>query len=178
MAWGFNADLVNSWAYMDNVFNPEECKKIIDYASTKEKEKAKVGKHKLIEKYRKNKIVWLNEKDDLHWAYRKLTDASMSLNMQYFHFDLWGFAEDLQFTQYDAPDNQYKAHVDKTYNDVIRKLSITVQLSDPNSYEGGELQIINSANKETMKKDQGTIIAFPSYTLHQVKPKKKLLTDS
>jgi PKHD-type hydroxylase len=51
-----------------------------------------------------------------------------------------------------------------------RKLSITVQLSDPDEYEGGELQFMVNQNIFTAPKDKGTAIIFPSFALHRVTP--------
>ena len=44
------------------------------------------------------------------------------------------------------------------------------KLTDPKDYEGGELILYNTEKGEEMKKEQGTLILFPSYTLHEVKP--------
>ena len=51
-----------------------------------------------------------------------------------------------------------------------RKLSITVQLSDPEEYEGGELQFMINQNIITAPKEKGTAIIFPSFALHRVTP--------
>jgi PKHD-type hydroxylase len=67
----------------------------------------------------------------------------------------------------------------ETHNSKIRKLSFSCQLSDPNDYEGGELEfaipeIINSKikiNTFSVKEflPKGSIIVFPSYIWHRVK---------
>jgi hypothetical protein len=33
MAWLFHTDTVENWAFAENVFTPEECKKIIEFAN-------------------------------------------------------------------------------------------------------------------------------------------------
>ena len=52
----------------------------------------------------------------------------------------------------------------------IRKLSFALQLSDPNDYTGGEVQL-QFASRETcfIPKQRGTIAVFDSRTLHRVK---------
>jgi len=54
----------------------------------------------------------------------------------------------------------------------VRKLSISIQLTDPEEYEGGELKLYDGDDKEAqvMDKTQGTLIIFPSYVLHEVMP--------
>ena len=48
-------------------------------------------------------------------------------------------------------------------------MSLSVQLSDPKDYKGGDLILHTSENKTVMSKEQGMLILFPSYTLHEVK---------
>ncbi|MEN8894547.1 MAG: 2OG-Fe(II) oxygenase [Yoonia sp.] len=51
-----------------------------------------------------------------------------------------------------------------------RKLTLVLQLSTPQSYEGGDLQVMPSANVLTANRDQGCVRIFPSFSLHQVTP--------
>jgi PKHD-type hydroxylase len=169
-AWSFNLDRLENWAYIDKLFSPEECVKIIEIGEKKILKKASITDNKLLDESRDSKISWLYAIDDMDWVYRRVTDAVMSLNSQYFKFDLFGFTEGFQFTRYDAPSGFYGMHIDKLLNGVVRKLSLTIQLSDSNSYDGGELSLQFSKNPDIMPKDQGKMIVFPSYVLHEVKP--------
>ncbi len=171
MSWAFETDLIETWAYYEKLFTPEECKKIIELGNKREKKDANINNNnKINEKIRKNKVAWLNPQDDTNWIFLKLSYATNEINNKFFNFDLWGIAEPLQFTEYKAPDNHYDQHIDKLYNAHIRKLSIVIQLSDPLEYEGGDLNIIAGPKHEKMKKEQGNLIIFPSYVLHKVNP--------
>jgi PKHD-type hydroxylase len=174
MIWSFESDRVNSWAYLKEAFTPEECQKIIDLYKNKPKEIAKIsGKNNEIisdNDIRKNNIFWVEPDKDNEWIYRKLTDCVMAINNSFFNFELYGFTEKLQFTEYIEKNDGYKAHIDKIFNSLVRKLSIVIQLTDPKEYEGCDLQILDSGESQTMIRDQGTVIAFPSYVLHEVKP--------
>jgi PKHD-type hydroxylase len=61
----------------------------------------------------------------------------------------------------------------------VRKLSMTINLSDPNDYEGGDLKIdTKSLDEESVHniseiKPQGSLVVFPSYLYHQVTPVTK-----
>jgi PKHD-type hydroxylase len=58
----------------------------------------------------------------------------------------------------------------KTSSESIRKLSISVQLSDPSDYEGGELQIMDASSKVyTVPKEKGTVVVFDSRSVHRVR---------
>ena len=170
-SWAFELEKINAWAFWNGGFTPEECQKIIDYAEQFEKRDAGVSnKVELNSKIRESKVVWLTPEPEMHWVYERLTDIITRLNEDYFRFDLFGFTEGFQFTEYNAPSGHYGKHVDSMFNGTVRKLSFVLQLSDPKDYEGGELQIHLSDTPEVMKKEQGTVIVFPSPTLHEVTP--------
>ena len=56
----------------------------------------------------------------------------------------------------------------------LRKVSLTVQLSDPSEYEGGDLEISKGGLSEDsgykMHRGKGTVVIFPSYMMHRVTP--------
>jgi PKHD-type hydroxylase len=170
-SWAFEVEKTNAWAYWEQAFTSEECQKIIDYANEFKKIDAVVyNKSEPNNEIRESKVVWITPNPDINWVYQRMTDVITKLNADYFNFDLFGFTEGLQFTEYNAPSGHYGKHIDSMFNGTVRKLSFVLQLSDAKDYEGGELQIHLSDKPEVMKKEQGTLIAFPSPTLHQVTP--------
>jgi len=114
-AWGFNIDKVERYAYNKTAFTPEECAMIIAIGKSNDLMDATITSDiKPIDKeYRDSKIVFLYPNDETAWLYKKLTDHVTYLNSQYFGFDLWGFTEGLQFTEYNAPSGKYDSHIDK-----------------------------------------------------------------
>ena len=120
---------------------------------------------------RKSKITWMPILDNNHWLFEKIVRAINYQNKKWWNYDL-DFIESLQFTEYDSSySGYYKAHTDTMYiQRFSRKLSFTIQLSDPTTYEGGDLKIFKSEVSEETIKTQGTIIFFPSFTLHEVTP--------
>lgn len=173
-SWAFKLDHVNDWAYWSNAFSLDECNQII--AAGKNlgvKEATFFDSPNLTaknEKVRKSNVAWITPTEEFGWVYRRLTDIVVTLNNQYFEFDLFGFTEGLQFTEYQNNGGHYSKHIDKLRNDVVRKMSVVVQLTDPNEYEGGELLLHLSSKPVKVMKDRGTVIVFPSYVLHEVKP--------
>lgn len=119
---------------------------------------------------RRSKVSWLNYTKDTHWIFEKLSEIVSEMNMRHFNFDLTGFGEPLQLTNYDQSElGMYGWHQD--YNSkVSRKLSVVVQLADPKDYEGGNLQIMTGQEPQTVRKQRGLVTLFPSYVLHQVTP--------
>jgi PKHD-type hydroxylase len=169
-SWSFITDHVEDCAYWENGFTKEECEAIIFLGESKQLKEAKViAEDPELQGVRDSEVSWLYP-EDCEWLFRRLTSIITELNNQYFKFNLFGFTEGFQFTKYSAPGGKYGKHIDKLFSGQIRKLSVTMQLSDPSTYTGGELKLYNSENPVIGKKDQGYITVFPSYILHEVAP--------
>jgi len=172
--WAFKIDQTHDWAYANGVFTPEECKKIIDIGKKFKFENSLLGGNaKIDNKIRNSKVSWIYPTDETQWIYYRLTQVVMDLNSQYFNFNLFGFVEGLQFTKYEAPESHYEKHIDKIFGKTIRKLSVVLQLSDPEEYEGGNLNLALCNEPSAMEKMQGKVVVFPSYVLHEVTPVTK-----
>jgi PKHD-type hydroxylase len=168
--WSFELDQVNLFAFWKNAFSKEECQSIINIAKDKG---LIIGKTQGESDVRDSKISWLYPVDGIDWVFRRVTDITLNLNERFFKFDLFGLNEGFQFTNYEAPSGKYGKHVDRSMNIPVRKLSISIQLTNPNEYEGGELKLYQSEEENVMSKEQGTLIIFPSYVLHEVMPVTK-----
>jgi len=166
--WAFEIDSIQNWASWDKAFSPEECLKIIEIGESKILRFASVASRNN-KPIRYSTIAWLYPSDDMKWVYRRVTDVITSLNNQHFKFDLFGLTEGFQFTKYEAPGGFFGMHKDMHAGYPIRKLSMTLQLSAPEDYEGGELALLLDKEAEILPKEQGKIICFPSYLLHEVR---------
>jgi PKHD-type hydroxylase len=172
-AWLFERDTVERYAFYKNLFSPKECDDIVNFVKTTYTLTTAVVVSKdapIQTDYRDSKVVFVNPCPQLDWVYRRLTDCVMELNRDFFKFDIYGFTEGLQFTEYNSPGGKYDQHIDRLFNMIVRKLSIVVQLTDPSEYDGGDFEIIEGKKSEKLHRDQGTLLAFPSYTLHAVTP--------
>jgi PKHD-type hydroxylase len=84
-------------------------------------------------------------------------------------FELSGM-EPLQIFKYEVGDH-YDWHTDwSPVNNKKRKLSITIQLSEPADYEGGEVEILDGPISRVVPKDLGMATVFPSWVVHRVRP--------
>lgn len=164
---------IEPFAWWEGAFTDQE----LDWLQQKAKEatqEAQVGGRGsggVNEQIRRSELNWLGNTEETRWVFERLSHVVSKLNADYFWFDLTGFGEALQLTNYhEAKQGTYKWHQDFGGTGVSRKLSIVLQLSDPNDYEGGELQLLTTGQPNTMQKKRGLIVAFPSWTLHQVTP--------
>lgn len=173
--WPFELDCVSSYAYWEKCFTKEECEKIINIGNSYKKQKAKILRDSEARdsEVRDSEISWLTPTEDMQWVYRRLTDIIMTLNDRFFKFDIYGATENFQFTKYTAPSGRYGKHVDSMLNNTVRKLSFTLQLSNPEDYEGGDLCLYSSEEVTKMNREQGFVTVFPSYVLHEVTPVTK-----
>lgn len=65
----------------------------------------------------------------------------------------------------------YGPHIDAPIIDGVRTdLSFTLFLSDPSTYEGGELVIDTGSGEEVVKMAAGSVVLYPSSYLHRVEP--------
>lgn len=120
---------------------------------------------------RRSTVKWISSSENTRWIFKKLAHIVSDLNANVFRFDLTGFGEPLQLTNYDeANQGLYKWHQDFGNQNVSRKLSLVLQLSDPSEYEGGELQLLAKEEPIVVTKKRGLITVFPAWTLHQVTP--------
>jgi len=171
MSWPFYGDHVHNYASYDGVFNEYEIQTIINHSKQYQLEKAKLENNAEENSIRNNEIVFIGP-EGIEWLFSRLANVCSEMNERFFKFDVFGLAEGLQFTQYTAPNQFYKMHMDKLFMKNVRKLSIVVQLTDENEYEGGDLELILGADDDTVKmtRKKGKVIMFPSYIIHQVTP--------
>lgn len=153
----------------------QEIAQVLDLAGSREKNKAVVGENALAEDYRSSKVSWLSYELETEWLFDRIAHIVSNINSQFYGFDLHGLCESIQFTEYYASENgHYDWHQDSGPNTFSpRKLSVVIQLSDPDEYEGGELEILYSRDPVSVTKQQGLATVFPSFMLHRVTPVTK-----
>ena len=95
-------------------------------------------------------------------------------NKHVFGFDIES-VDDIQYGEYNK-NGKYDWHVDTNWTNpdsvYHRKISIVIQLSDSNEYEGGDFEIDDMDWGDWTKgvREKGTIIVFPSFLRHRVTP--------
>lgn len=103
------------------------------------------------------------------WLFERIANALTAVNRRCYQFDVtgWPTADQPRHLCYRASQGgMFVDHVDIGEFYSTRKLSFTVQLSDPADYEGGRL-VFPSA-KEVAPVDQGSLVVFPSFLPHRV----------
>ena len=125
---------------------------------------------------RKSKITWLN---DLYLRQQLFNSVDL-YNKQNWNYDLDG-CDSIQYGTY-SDGGFYDWHVDEEAEIepingkyLVRKLSMTIWLNDPDEYEGGEFDIEIKGPREdiryeTLKLSKGSIVIFPSDKWHRVRP--------
>ena len=139
-----------------------------------------------VKKKRDSNIVWMSDR----WIYKEIHPYIKQANRNAGWNFNWDWSEACQFTKY-KPGQYYDWHCDgweRVYEKEgptkgkIRKLSVTVSLSNEKDYEGGELEF-DFRNKDPYKKrnvrvckdilPKGSLVVFPSFIWHRVKPVTK-----
>jgi|TARA_Y100000310_G_scaffold321874_1_gene380129 PKHD-type hydroxylase len=160
------------------------CEKILKAGRKKIAQRASTAGRGLDLSKRNCMVAWINDK----WIYEIINPFIHTANKQ----AGWNFEcdwnESSQFTIYEK-GHYYGWHADqkpepnknkdKNLDGKIRKLSLTLQLTDKTEYEGGDFQFmwIRDDTKGFLNvitiddaRDIGTVIIFPSFIYHQVLP--------
>ena len=192
-------NLYNYFWCFPSALTPRFCDEVIKYALSKGDVMARTGgsgnkklskdQIKDMKRRRNSDVVWLNDR----WIYNEIHPYIHQANKNAGWNFQWDWSESCQFTKYNL-NQYYDWHCDswdKVYktkgpdNGKIRKLSMTCQLSDGSEYSGGELEF-DFRNYDPPQRDEakhlrkateilpkGSIIVFPSFVWHKVKPVTK-----
>tara|TARA_R110000796_G_scaffold138332_2_gene254436 strand:+ start:213 stop:800 length:588 start_codon:yes stop_codon:yes gene_type:complete len=168
------SESIEPWVWWEKAFSEEELSWLQEKAAeaTDTAQAGGYSQGEELAKIRRSTLSWLHNEPETQWVYERLAHVVASLNSQFYRFDLSGFGEAIQLTNYsEEQKGMYGWHQDFGGSRVVsRKLSLVLQLTDPAEYEGGNLQILTNGEPQNLRKERGMIIAFPSYTLHQVTP--------
>ena len=122
---------------------------------------------------RSSKVKWIPQSREFQGLYERIAQEILMHNQQHWKFDLTTLREQIQYTEYHAEDKgKYDWHLDIGSGwSSLRKISVTINLSDPKDYDGGVLEFNMGGKTITQgSKAKGAITIFPSYLLHRVSP--------
>lgn len=161
----------SEFVYYNGLMQPVDINRINQLWDKEKSEKAAVNSEEQYnEELRKSSVIALEPEEQTQWIFDKLGLACLQCNKERYHFDLRGFFEPLQLAEYGVGDF-FDWHLDfGTAFSSSRKLSISVQLSPENSYEGGDLEFMINQKTVSAPRKQGTVIIFPSFIMHRVTP--------
>lgn len=127
---------------------------------------------------RSSQIKWVHATQEWSWLYDKLIAMINEANDTLWNFNLHAALDAVQYTEYHADKNgHYDWHQDIGPGVLsTRKISVTVQLSDPSEYEGGDLEYFKGGNPNDaikVERSKGLVFIFPSFMMHRVTPVTK-----
>jgi PKHD-type hydroxylase len=157
--------------WFEEAFSREDVARIREVAELFPPETATVGNAREIDAGIRTSVVrWVSPTTDSVWLFDRLAQLVGGCNQSRYGFDLWGLNEGLQVAEY-GPGGFFSWHKDHGRDaHSIRKLSVTIQLSDPGDYEGGDMEFLFGPDVTTAPRGFGTAIVFPSYVMHRVTP--------
>lgn len=152
-------------------FSSEEVNLIVKNSKSYESQKATIVGEDNENSIRKSNIKWLPVNDEWNWVYERLSNQIMEANKALWQFNLHTIIDNIQFTEYEGNGGHYDWHLDigpKSINH--RKVSVVVQLSNPEDYVGGDLELHPGSNSFAVPRSKGAVVIFPSFILHRVTP--------
>jgi PKHD-type hydroxylase len=159
--------------HISNAFTQEELEWIGNLHQLYPYQDASIGgdeTSQLDESIRKSRIKWIHHDDRSWWVYDKLVKHIEEANKT------WGFAinsiiDAIQYTEYYEGGGHYDWHMDVGNHPMNnRKISVTIQLSSPDDYEGGDLEFWVGRTPDKAPREHLLAILFPSYLMHRVTP--------
>lgn len=161
-------DHVATIATRDALLTPDECAEIIRLA---DKGEQVTGTLSASGDYdagtRRSNVTYLDADEESDWLYHKLGLAIQEVNDEAYNYDISGI-ESVQVATYGEGDH-YEWHMDLGMEEnATRKLSLTIQLTPPAEYEGGDLEFMQV--QAPIPRNQGSVIFFPSFFFHRVLP--------
>jgi PKHD-type hydroxylase len=162
----------HAFTVINKFFTPEELNAIEQLGDAMAQEKAVVAvKSDNDDKTRITDVAWMFYEPRTVPLYKRITQLVQKLNTEVYQFDV-NALETLQYTVYHgAEGGHYAWHTDLgPHNPKPRKISISIQLTDPSHYEGCDLQFRAGPTVGHAPRDRGAVIAFPSFFLHRVTP--------
>jgi len=161
------------------IFTPQQCQDIINAAHQQKSEEAKVGSKEGKQgnyntKMRITTISWIPF-TVLPDMYKIIERSMLQVNGNHFGYEGMGITELAQFTEYPKGgfyDWHMDAEVNCRFEPPVRKISMTILLSDPSEFVGGDLEFMTEGNKPPQLL-QGQAIFFCSLIRHRVAKVKK-----
>lgn len=171
------------WQMWEGLFSAETCNRVVEEGLKLPSVQGLIGhggQPVADDNFRLSTIRWVHRRHKhLQDMIERMIELYYEANANAFNFELSNLHE-IQFTRYAARDDgkqeRYNWHEDLTWKTsklVHRKLSMVIQLSPPDAYEGGDLQLQNEAPDPSRLRRQGTVIVFPSFHRHCVTPVTK-----
>ena len=161
--------------YWKSAITERDCNNLIKEFDHKDQLKAETGIYQGLEsqpEIRETKLNWLQPDHPMN---KVILDYVLKANDEVWHYDLAKLTP-CQFAKYEV-GGYYGWHQDTGYTwdkrrSDPRKLSVTVQLSNPDDYKGGEFQFWygNKDPQIPSIQSQGSILVFESHLWHQITP--------
>jgi len=171
-------------AYWRDVFTPDECAEIVTLFESDCRMSQGHAGDDVNQSIRNCKARYVYPGDDtmLTKIFPRLAYFSGLCNAQFFHKDWNGleFYDGVMMAMYRGGEEHgegehYKAFHSDRRHDVPsyrtqRVLSLSVQLSDPTTYDGGDLVLRPASGETTADRTQGHMTIFQSFIEHKVTP--------
>lgn len=159
--------------FLEGFLAPADCERLIGQSRESPEEPGQLIGGETVRSVRRSRVRWLPAGAAFGWIEDRMIGLVAAANRDDFGFDLWGMDERLQFLEYSADEHGgFDWHVDRGRSGFarMRKLSVSVQLSDPDDYEGGALELNPDGLPLAAPRSRGTATVFTSTVLHRVAP--------
>lgn len=160
-------------ATIPDAFSKAECLSILALAEAAPAEEARLLGRQQDHNLRRAELVWVDDLAGAEWIMTRIVEVAARVNREVFGFDLEAFEESAQIAAYRSEKaGHFDWHADIGDGPLAarRKVTLVVQLSAADDYEGGALEVMPSSQVHCADRARGSATAFPAFLLHRVTP--------
>lgn len=149
---------------LEGVFDDAQCDRIVELGQSRPRWNGRCTSDD--PDYRVCLTSWLERQDANAWVFERIAQVVHEANRS-LRFELDGFGEPLHYVEY-GPGGGFEWHSDLTAGRASnRKLSVSLQLSSPAQYTGGQLELCPHGVMGGFR-ERGSVLVFPAYIPHRV----------
>lgn len=171
-------EIINPFIVMQNSFTTQQLDQIVEIGLNSQAHEGQLSDGDTNNNIRTCTLSWLMPTPENQWIFNSISNWLIDANASTYNFVI-DQIEPFQFTNYKEDRAEFYApHVDLVYGErsamTSRKLSLVLQLTDPASYEGGDLLIYVGRDKPVaVPRKRGAVVVFPSFMMHEVTPVRR-----
>lgn len=165
--------LPRSFHLVEDFLSAAECDAVEALFAGDVLREGRIGEGEVNPDIRRSQVRFLGRSPESAWIWDRLQTGGAAANAAAFGFDLDGPPQTPQLGEYSAGDQgHYGWHVDRGPGKVqrTRKLSVSILLTDPAAYTGGDLHLNAGGQPFQVPRRRGQAVFFPAYVVHRVTP--------
>jgi PKHD-type hydroxylase len=159
------------WVVSSTRLATAACDELIALGKSFPREKPTVVGQYRLKEHRVGHVHILPSNNRTKPLYQILWDTAVDATTRHYGLTLSGITRMPHYVEYHAGRGHFHWHNDYSHESIEspRKLTVIIQLSKADEYEGGELEVFGAITSKAPRQ-RGSVICLPSFVPHRVTP--------